>query len=129
MSQIHRDYGHSRPYYLAFFNLVQEDDPLWGRMRGLINPMLCYYWVNAWRELGMSAGNPSLNASSPAEIAVRAATHEDPELCRLWFTMTNSLAEVNPGLVRRVANQIRLNRADGPVSSQVADTLEQMLMA
>ena len=129
MSQIHRDYGHSRPYYLAFFNLVQEDDPLWGRMRGLINPMLCYYWVNAWRELGMSAGNPSLNASSPAEIAVRAANHEDPELCKLWFTMTNSLAEVNPGLVRRVANQIRLNRADGPASSQVADTLEQMLMA
>jgi len=129
MSQIHRDYGHSRPYYLAFFNLVQEDDPLWSRMRGLINPMLCYYWVNAWRELGMSAGNPSLNASSPAEIAVRAATHEDAELCKLWFSMTNSLAEVNPGLVRRVANQIRLNRADGPVSAQVADTLEQMLMA
>jgi len=98
-------------------------------MRGLINPMLCYYWVNAWRELGMSAGNPSLNASSPAEIAVRAATHEDAELCKLWFSMTNSLAEVNPGLVRRVANQIRLNRADGPVSAQVADTLEQMLMA
>ncbi len=129
MSQIHRDYGHSRPYYLAFFNLVQEDDPLWSRMRGLINPMLCYYWVNAWRELGMSAGNPSLNASSPAEIAIRAATHDDPELCKLWFTMTNSLAEVNPGLVRRVANQIRLNRNDAPASVQVADTLEQMLMA
>ncbi len=129
MSQIHRDYGHSRPYYLAFFNLVQEDDPLWSRMRGLINPMLCYYWVNAWRELGMSAGNPSLNASSPAEIAIRAALHEDPELCKLWFTMTNSLAEVNPGLVRRVSNQIRLNRNDAPASIQVADTLDQMLMA
>ena len=129
MSQIHRDYAHSRPYYLAFFNLVQEDDPLWSRMRGLINPMLCYYWVNAWRELGMSAGNPSLNASSPAEIAIRAATHDDPELCRLWFAMTNSLAEVNPGLIRRVANQIRLNRSDTPVAVQVADTLEQMLMA
>ncbi|MCB0128960.1 MAG: hypothetical protein KDE58_42130, partial [Caldilineaceae bacterium] len=49
LSQIHRDYAHSRPYYLAFFNLVQEDDPLWSRMRGLINPMLSYYWVNAWR--------------------------------------------------------------------------------
>ncbi|MBK8048180.1 MAG: hypothetical protein IPK16_14280 [Anaerolineales bacterium] len=46
LSQIHRDYAHSRPYYLAFFNLVQEDDPLWSRMRGLINPMLSYYWVN-----------------------------------------------------------------------------------
>ncbi len=128
LSQIHRDYAHSRPYYLAFFYLVQEDDPLWSRMRGLINPMLSYYWVNAWRELGMNAGNPSLNATTPAEIAIRAATHEDPQLCRLWFAMTNGLAEVNPSLVRRVANQIRLNRSDTPTAIQVADQLEQMLM-
>ena len=129
LSQIHRDYAHSRPYYLAFFNLVQEDDPLWSRMRGLINPMLSYYWVNAWRELGLNAGNPSLNATTPAEIAVRAATHENQDLCSLWYNMTNSLAEVNPGLLRRVANQIRLNKGESPVYAQVADTLEQMLMA
>lgn len=128
LSQIHRDYAHSRPYYLAFFYLVQEDDPLWSRMRGLINPMLSYYWVNAWRELGMNAGNPSLNATTPAEIAIRAASHEDPQLCRLWFAMTNGLAEVNPSLVRRVANQIRLNRTELPMAPQVADQLEQMLM-
>jgi hypothetical protein len=129
LSQIHRDYANSRPYYLAFFSLVQEDDPLWSRMRGLINPMLSYYWVNAWRELGLNAGNPSLNATTPAEIAVRAATHENQDLCRLWYDMTNRLAEVNPGLLRRVANQIRLNRGDSPIYAQVADTLEQMLMA
>ena len=129
LSQIHRDYAHSRPYYLAFFSLVQEDDPLWSRMRGLINPMLSYYWVNAWRELGLSAGNPSLNATTPAEIAVRAATHENQDLCSLWYAMTNGLAEANPGLVRRIANQIRLNRGESPVYAQVADTLEQMLMA
>lgn len=128
LSQIHRDYAHSRPYYLAFFYLVQEDDPLWSRMRGLINPMLSYYWVNAWRELGMNAGNPSLNATTPAEIAIRAASHDDPALCRLWFAMTNGLAEVNPSLVRRVANQIRLNRTESPVAIQVADQLDQMLM-
>lgn len=128
LSQIHRDYAHSRPYYLAFFFLVQEDDPLWSRMRGLINPMLSYYWVNAWRELGLNAGNPSLNATTPAEIAVRAATHEVQELCSLWYVMSNALAEVNPGLVRRVASQIRLNRGESPMYAQVADTLEQMLM-
>lgn len=128
LSQIHRDYAHSRPYYLAFFFLVQEDDPLWSRMRGLINPMLSYYWVNAWRELGLNAGNPSLNATTPAEIAVRAATHETPELCSLWYSMSNALAEVNPGLVRRVASQIRLNRGESPTYAQVADTLEQMLI-
>ena len=129
LSQIHRDYATSRPYYLAFFNLVQEDDPLWSRMRGLINPMLSYYWVNAWRELGMTAANPSLSTTSPAEIAVNAATHENTDLCRLWFAMTHSLAEANPGLLRRIANQIRLNRSDSLLNVQVADTIEQMLMA
>jgi len=129
LSQIHRDYANSRPYYLAFFYLVQEDDPLWSRMRGLINPMLSYYWVNAWRELGLTAANPSLNSTSPAEIAVGAATHANQELQKLWFAMTQSLAEANPGLVRRVANQIRLSRTDSPVYAQVSDTLEQMLMS
>lgn len=128
LSQIHRDYSNSRPYYLAFFYLVQEDDPLWSRMRGLINPMLSYYWVNAWRELGLTAANPSLSTTSPAEIAVSAATHQNQELQRLWFSMTQGLAEVNPGLLRRVANQIRLTRSDSPVYAQVSDTLEQMLM-
>jgi hypothetical protein len=90
--------------------------------------MLSYYWVNAWRELGMTAGNPSLNGTTPAEIAVRAATHDDQELARLWFAMTTNLAAVNPGLIRRVANQIRLNRNEGPQYAQVADELEQMLM-
>jgi hypothetical protein len=129
LSQIHRDYTNSRPYYLAFFYLVQEDDPLWSRMRGLINPMLSYYWVNAWRELGLTAANPSLSTTSPAEIAVSAATHQNQELQRLWFSMTQGLAEVNPGLLRRVANQIRLTRSDSPIYAQVSDTLEQMLMS
>ena len=42
--------------------------------------------------------------------------------------MTISLAEVNPGLLRRVASQIRLNRGESPMYAQVADSLEQMLM-
>ena len=128
LSQIHRDYAGSRSYYLAFFSLVQEDDPLWSRMRGLINPMLSYFWVNAWRELGLSMGNPSTGAASPAEIAVQAASNENQELVELWFDMTSKLAQLNPGLVRRVVNQIRLNRGDSPVNAQVAEQLEQMLM-
>ena len=42
--------------------------------------------------------------------------------------MTSSLAEINPGLLRRVVNQMRLNREDS-YYGHVADQLEQMLMA
>ena len=90
--------------------------------------MLSYYWVNAWRELGLTAANPNLSTTTPAEIAVSAAMHENQNLCKLWFTMTQKLADVNPGLLRRVANQIRLNRGESPQNAQVADSIEQMLM-
>ena len=52
LSQIRKDYDGARPYYLAFFSLVQQDTPLWYRMRGLINPMLSFYWRNLTREMG-----------------------------------------------------------------------------
>ncbi|MCB9138866.1 MAG: NYN domain-containing protein [Caldilineaceae bacterium] len=128
LSQIHRDYARSRPYYLVFFNLVQEDDPLWGRMRGLINPMLSYYWINAWRELGLNMISPGSGPASPAEIAVLAATNDNQQLCALWFEMTNELAQINPGLLLRVISQIRLGRTENPQAMQVAETLEHMLM-
>lgn len=128
LSQIHRDYAKSRPYYLAFFYLVQEDNPLWSRMRGLINPMLSYYWINAWRELNISSENPSASSTTPADIAVRAAHHDNQSLCGLWFNMTSNLAQVNSGLVRRVANQIRLANGDSPLYIQAAEALEQMVM-
>ena len=76
LSQVQHNFQAARPYYLAFFWLVQEDDPLWDRMRGLINPMLSYYWVNAARELNLSF-SPS---NSPAKTAVQTATHPNPEL-------------------------------------------------
>ena len=84
---------------------------------------------NAWRELGMSPTSQGAGPSSPAEIAVSAAIHENQELCKQWFEMTSNLAEVNPGLLRRVAGQIRFSRPESPTHRQVADTIEQMLMA
>jgi hypothetical protein len=126
-SQVRHDYAGSRPYYLAFFSLVQEDDALWSRMRGLINPMLSYYWANAGRELGESIVVNGSNAASPAQIAALAATHPNPELRALWETVTGALAQVNPSILRRVANQLRMNQGDWPDAAAVAGKIEEML--
>ncbi len=122
-SQVHRDYAGSRPYYLAFFSLVTEDDPLWTRMRGLVNPMLSYYWANAGREHGVTVAGKQ----TPAQTAMFAATHSNKDLRALWVEITQSLADVNPLLVSRVANQLRLTRTDSPEYEQVARQLDQML--
>ena len=127
LSQVNRDYSSARPYYLAFFFLVKEDDTLWGRMRGLINPMLAYYWSNAGRELDINVSTWNLSMSSPAQIAVYAATHPNSDLRKLWVRITAELAQVNPGLLHRIANQLTLNRTDQPENGRVAEQIEEIL--
>lgn len=127
LSQVNRDYAGARPYYLAFFALVQEDDPLWSRMRGLINPMLAYFWSNTGRELDINVSAWNLSMSSPAQIAVYAATHPSAELRKLWHRVTADLAQINPSVLRRIANQLMLSRAEYPENGRVADQIEAIL--
>jgi hypothetical protein len=127
LSQVNHDYEGARPYYLAFFSLVQEGDPLWSRMRGLINPMLSYYWANLGRDLEVDISSWNISAASPAQIAVIAATHPKKELRDCWQEATTVLAQVNPGLLRRIADQIQINRGDYPESVQVAEQIRQMI--
>ncbi len=129
LSQVQRDYGGSQRYYLAFFALVQEDDALWARMRGLINPMLVYYWANAARELGMNVSSWNLGAALPAQIAVLVANHENEQLRKRWLARTRALAEVNEGVLRRVVAQIEHNYADQPPYLDVADTIMEIIDA
>lgn len=123
LSQVGHDYTAARPYYLSFFALVQEDDPLWDRMRGLINPMLSYYWTNTARELGLTF-QPH---NSPARTAVEVATHPHAQLRQVWHSASEALARVNPRLVKRVAEQIRLNAGDSAESLGVADELDALV--
>ena len=127
LSQVDKDYERSRAYYLAFFLLVQEEDPLWSRMRGLINPMLVYYWANAGRELGVDVSSWNLSAALPAQVAMHAVTHENPELVKRWRERTRALAQVNPGVLQRVVEQIRHNYPDQPAYLLAADEIQRLL--
>lgn len=127
LSQVNRDYAGARPYYLAFFALVQENDPLWSRMRGLINPMLAYYWSNAARELNINVSAWNLSMTSPAQIAVYAATHPSSDLRKLWNKITVELASINPELLRRITNQLMLSRSEYPENARVAEQIEDVL--
>jgi len=128
LSQVSRDYTRARPYYLSFFALVQEDDPLWDRMRGLINPMLAYYWVNAARELGMNTSEWNVNQASPPQIAVMIATHSNSKLRHQWREITRALAHVNPSLLQRVMDQVVHSHAESPEHTQVAEQIRHMLL-
>ena len=118
-----QEYASAQSYYLAFFSLVQEGTPLWDRTRKLINPLLHYYWRNVAREMGIEL----VYTRSPAELAIQAATHADPVLRQRWQAATERLAEVNPDVLHRVVNQIRLTQVEAPHTTQVAEQIERML--
>jgi uncharacterized LabA/DUF88 family protein len=123
LSQISGEYGAAQSYYLTFFSLVREDTPLWNRIRKLINPLLHFYWRNLAREMGLELAY----TTSPARLAVQMATHANLELREKWQEATEKLAEINPNVLRRVANQIRLIQEDSQQNSEVAEQIEQML--
>ena len=123
LSQVRHRYADAHPYYLAFFSLVQENAPLWNRMRGLINPMLSFYWRNLAHEMDVEL----VHTTSPTKIAIQMATHADPALRARWQEATEKLASINPDLLRRVANQIRLAQEDSQVNTQVAEQIEGMV--
>ncbi len=123
LSQNLGEFAAAQPYYLAFFSLVREGTPLWGRMRQLINPVLHFYWRNIARARGVQLPY----TKSPAALAVQLATHTDDRLRTAWEQATRRLAQINPEVVRRVANQIRLTQAEPPGTIQVAEQIESML--
>jgi hypothetical protein len=123
LSQNLGDFTAAQPYYLAFFSLVREDTSLWHRMRGLMNPMLSFFWRNLARELNVEMEYTTL----PARLAVQMGTHPNAELQQRWWDSTKKLAQINPGVLRRVASQIMLTQADDPRAAQVASQIEAAL--
>lgn len=123
LSQSHHRYDAARKYYWAFFSLVQEGTPLWDRMRGLVNPMLHYYWRNLARELNIEMRF----TSSPTNIAAEIINHPSQELQNKWQEMTRKLAQINPSLLKRIADQITLNWEESPEHMHVAKVLEEMM--
>lgn len=122
LAQVFNNFELARSYYLAFFSLVKEDTPLWDRMRGLINPMLSFYWKNLARELSVELDY----TTSPVNTAIQLATTENLELREKWLEATKTLAKINPSILQRVASNIRLLTGDSR-SAHVADTIESML--
>ncbi len=123
LSQNYGEFAAARPYYVAFFSLVQEGTPLWGRVRQLINPMLYFYWGNIAREVGVDLPY----TRSPAVVAVQIATQANERLRAMWEDASRRLARVNPEVLRRVAEQIRLTQAEKSWAVRVAEEIERML--
>ncbi len=123
-----KNYDAAMPYYLAFFSLVYEGEILWDKVKGLINPMLSYYFVIAANRIG--APFPKRPGyTDPAEVAVLLHNHFNPQVQAGFEEQIQLLASVNLAMVRNLLVAIRSVQADPLFKEKTAAYLRQVALA
>jgi uncharacterized protein (TIGR00288 family) len=97
-----RAYDAAIPYYLAFFALVREGDLVYEKVKGLINPMLAYYFAIAPRRMGVIFHR---NTDAP-KVAVMLCNHPDPAVQDAWQGLVRLIAQVNSPLLLNLVDQV-----------------------
>jgi uncharacterized protein (TIGR00288 family) len=114
------------PYYLAFFSLLREGEPLWDQVFKLVNVMLSYYFATAAKQMGISPGrNPGY--THPTLMAVLLHNHPDPSVTGRWTELAGELARTNPALVEMMLDYASLTPADPALVNHTAILLRDTL--
>ncbi|HLH26999.1 MAG TPA: NYN domain-containing protein [Chloroflexota bacterium] len=114
------------PYYLAFFALLREGEPLWDQVFKLVNVMLSYYFATAAKQVGISPGrNPGY--THPTLMAVLLHNHPEPAVAARWHELAVELARTNPALVEQMLDYASLTPADPMLVNRTATVLRELL--
>ncbi|HEY7061318.1 MAG TPA: NYN domain-containing protein [Chloroflexota bacterium] len=114
------------PYYLAFFALLREGEPLWDQVFKLVNVMLSYYFATAAKQVGISPGrNPGY--THPTLMAVLLHNHPEPAVAARWNELAIELARTNPALVEQMLDYASLTPADPVLVNRTATVLRDLL--
>lgn len=98
-------YLQARDYYLAFFVLARETEPVWDKLRKLAQPMLSFYFTIAANENGEIL-EVSPGRTHPARIAIALYNYANPKVRERWLQLAQDLAHVNPTLLRTVVQRL-----------------------
>jgi len=114
------------PYYLAFFALLREGEPLWDQVFKLVNVMLSYYFATAAKQVGISPGrNPGY--THPTLMAVLLHNHPEPAVAARWHDLAVELSHTNPALVEQMLDYASLTPADPMLVNRTATVLRELL--
>jgi uncharacterized protein (TIGR00288 family) len=99
------NYPEAFDYYMAFFALVKETEPVWDKVRKLVPPMLSFYFTIAPNEhndlLKVSPGR-----THPARLAVLLHNHRNEHVRRRWLEMVRELVKINSPLLRGIIQRL-----------------------
>jgi uncharacterized protein (TIGR00288 family) len=122
------NYAQAFHYYLAFFALVKETEPVWDKVRKLVPPMLSFYFTIAPNEhndlLKVSPGR-----THPARLAVLLHNHRNSEVRRRWLEMVRELVRINSPLLRGLIQRLAFLEEDDqlPGANETRRTLTRLI--
>jgi uncharacterized protein (TIGR00288 family) len=99
------DYAQASDYYLAFFSLARDTEPVWEKLQKLTRPMLSFFFTVAANEMGELL-EVSPGRTHPARVAISVFNHPNPKVRQRWMALTENLARVNPAVLREVVQRL-----------------------
>lgn len=114
-----RNYPAAIEYYLAFFSIAVETEPVWEKVDRLVPPMLSFYFTIAANQeqvtLDISPGH-----KHPAYVVTSILNSPNPQVQQHGIDLARKLAEINPALLRKV-----VQRMDATTTHANGETLEK----
>ena len=122
------DWAPAARYYLAFFSLAQETDPVWDKVQGLVQPMLSFYFTIAASEYGHWL-DVQPGRTVPGRILVKLHGHQDEQTRSRWQELATDLARVNLAVLRIIIQQLEAMQklSDSPATDQVRAILVEIV--
>ncbi len=101
-----RDYDRAKQYYLAFFALLRDGEPVWDKVVRLYPAVLSFYFTIAAAR-GKMTYSVAPGQTPPIKMAVWLNSHEVNRVREDWKELVRELAQVNPALVRLLIERLQ----------------------
>lgn len=92
-------------YYLAFFSIAVETEPVWEKVKNVVPAMVSFYFSNAATlqsvNLAVSPGH-----TQPFAMLNLVLNHANPEVVKCGKDLARQLAGVNPAILRKIIQRL-----------------------
>jgi uncharacterized protein (TIGR00288 family) len=123
-------YPTARDYYLAFFVLARETEPVWEKLQNLIPPMLSFYFTTAANENGEKL-QLAPGRTPPERMAIELYNSTNPKIQERWLQLAQDLARANPTLLRAVVQKLDVleKEQETPGTRETREALAKLIQA
>lgn len=109
------EYTQAKAYYLSFFTLAKENEPVWEKVHRLVEPLLSFYFIIAAGAYGeLLEFRPG--RTHPARMAIALHTYPNDTVRDRWLELARELYLVNPAILRIVIRRLEILEQTAQIS-------------